>query len=277
METLHNFFSKNRIDHFALLPFSECTVTRPYLYASHEGFIPRSVLLFLVPYYAGKAENLSVYAAAPDYHRYMKELHSSLESHLSHRFPEYRFFGFADHSPIDERLAAVKAGLGVFGKNGLLITEKYSSFVFIGEVLTDAPAEVLGTPSPVSSIRSCKECGACLAACPTGILRKEGNAPCLSAVTQKKGELTESEAELIRTCGTAWGCDICQNVCPYTKNAEKNGTLITPIPYFRENRVEKLTSAVIEEMPDEEFKTRAFAWRGKKPLLRNLAILEEKN
>ena len=124
MERIQYFFSEKNIEYFALLPFSECAVTRDYLYASKEGFTPRSVLVFLVPYYAGRAENLSVYAAAPDYHRYMKELLSSLEEYLSQTFEGYRFFGFADHSPIDERLAAAKAGLGVFGKNGLLITEK---------------------------------------------------------------------------------------------------------------------------------------------------------
>ncbi len=276
METIHSFFAKNNIEYFATLPFSECVSTRPYLYASHPGFTPQSALVFLVPYHAGAAENLSIYAAAPDYHCYMKDLLFALTNLLRKHYPHSCFLGFSDHSPIDERLAAAKAGLGVFGKNGLLLTEKYSSFVFIGEVLSDCPPEELAALSPSFSIRTCHDCGACAAACPTGILRGE-NASCLSAVTQKKGSLTEEETTLIRENGCAWGCDVCQNVCPYTKNAIKNGTLTTPIRYFHEGRIAHLTKEMIQGMSDAEFKTRAFAWRGRETLLRNLEILEERN
>ena len=96
---------------------------------------------------------------------------------------------------------------------------------------------------------------------------------CLSAVTQKKGELSADEVELIAYHKSAWGCDICQKVCPHTKKAIKNGTIYSKIPFFLEKRTPCLTYEVVEKMTEEDFKERAYSWRGKAPLLRNLEIL----
>ena len=73
-------------------------------------------------------------------------------------------------------------------------------------------------------------------------------------------------------------CDLCQNCCPVTRQAAERGTLFTQIEYFRVNRIERLDRALIEQMNDEEFASRAFSWRGKQTVLRNLDLLypEEK-
>ncbi len=253
------------------VPYDSCRVLRPYL-AERLGCTPQTVILFLVPYYVGPAENVSAYATARDYHLFMKELFERILPPLRAE-SGYAFFGFADHSPINERQAAAEAGLGLLGENGLLIHEDYGSYVFIGEILTDAPPSLCGSHPPISP-RRCDGCSACASACPTGLLRGESSV-CLSSVTQKKGPLSGEETVLLRENGMAWGCDACQSVCPYNRRAIDEGRAVTPIAFFREERMPTVTAEVIAAMPDEEFQKRAFSFRGREPLLRNLAILEE--
>ena len=93
---------------------------------------------------------------------------------------------------------------------------------------------------------------------------------CLSAVTQKKGELTEEERDYIIEYGSAWGCDICADVCPYSWKAAK-----TPVKFFYENRTPYLTQDALEKMSDEEFADRAYAWRGRAVIERNLKLFEK--
>ncbi len=273
MQTLINFFEDHNIHCYAAIPFSACKVTRPYLYEKNGLPSPRSVTVFLIPYYTSMGENLSAYAVSRDYHAYAKTLFADLARFTADAYPDATFLGFADHSPIDERDAAARAGLGVIGKNGLLINKDYSSFVFIAEILSSLPPEALGIPVTPKEPSYCHGCGACITACPTGMLGGSGD-KCLSAVTQKKGVLDAEESRLIRENGTAWGCDACQLACPYTKAAIARGSIKTPIGFFSESRITRLTAANVRAMPDEEFASRAFSWRGKDVLLRNLSILE---
>lgn len=272
-EELKALFGEEHITSVAHLPFSLCRVTNARLYEKHN-FHPQSVILFLIPYFAAEPDNFSAYAAAEDYHFYAEELYARMTERLRALYPTGDFLGFADHSPIDERDAAIRAGLGVYGKNRLLLSSAHGSYQFIGEFLSTLPAEAFGevTSSPFTL---CIGCNACLSACPTGILRGEST-ECLSAITQKKGELSEEEQTLMRRVGTAWGCDECQKVCPYTREALYRGTAITDIPFFKENLITHLDTQTVEEMPDELFARRAFAWRGRQTVLRNVKILEEK-
>ena len=272
-KALSSLFAEAHIVDTALLPFSECRQTLPRLLEEKEGFAPQSVILFLLPYYTKKPEGFSAYAAPRDYHHFIKALYATLLPQLEASLSPYRFYAFTDHSPIDERHAAVRAGLGVFGQNGLLLTEKYSSYQFIAEIITDAPLALLGE-ADLAPLASCLACGRCRDACPTGILRGEGE-DCLSAITQKKGALSPEEEALLRREGSAWGCDACQEACPYTERAKKNGTIYTTIPYFREECIYSLSTALIETMPKERFRQYAFAWRGRQVLLRNLKLLNK--
>lgn len=272
-DKIKTLFLEEHISKVAVLPFSECRVTNPRLYERH-GFIPQSVLVFLIPYFSVQPDNFSCYAAAEDYHHYATGLYERLSARLAVLYPDGRFLGFADHSPIDERDAAVRAGLGVFGKNRLLLSKEYGSYQFIGEFLSTLSPETFGEVT-LSPFTQCICCDACLSACPTGVLRAE-NAECLSAITQKKGALREEEKALMRKVGTAWGCDECQKVCPYVKEAAHLGTLKTDIPFFKENLISHLDTQSVEAMPKEDFRRRAFAWRGRETVLRNTRILEEK-
>ena len=260
---------KMNIDLVGSLRLDECTTKRSYL-LERNGISDGSVIVFAVPYFSDASlgdKNISAYAISRDYHLFFKSLFDNLLTVLREKYPDNIFTGFSDHSPIDEIDAACHAGLGILGKNHLLITEKHSSYVFIGEIITDA---VL--PSSYKEKRTCGDCGNCLRACPVG-MSADG---CLSSITQKKGELTEKETKLITQNKCAWGCDICQQVCPHTKNAISNGTIFTPISFFKENLTPTLTHDMISQMSDDEFSKRAYSWRGKSVIMRNLKILEGK-
>ena len=235
---------------------------------SRENFAARSILVFLVPYYATETVNLSRYSAARDYHIAIREITDRLIGGIKRHFPNANAKGYGDHSPIAERAAALRAGLGILGDNGLIIHEKFGSYVFIGDVITDLAPEELCAKPPVE-IKYCEHCGKCKKACPTGVLRGEGE-DCLSAITQKKGSLTDSEVALMKKYNTVWGCDICQSVCPH--NAHPH---VTPINFFKEDLIPHLTLEILENMGDEVFSERAFAWRGRKTVERNLALFEE--
>ena len=253
------------------IPLSLCRTSREYK-LTRAGFSDLSALtvyMLAVPYRTkGEDGNLSRYAHGRDYHGYFAALFSRILPVLREQYPTACFAGFADDSPIDERDAGAKAGLGVLGDNGLLITPLYSSFVFLGEIVTDLPHECYPTPFPVGH---CEGCGACRTACPS----KKAGAECLSALTQKKGELNAEEIALIKKNGSAWGCDACQEVCPHTLRALRDETIYTSVPYFTENTLPYLSTDALDAMPQEEFSKRAYAWRGRPTIRRNLLLLEE--
>lgn len=266
-EKIRRLLSDLNIEYFTVLPYSGVRETAPRIIA-RETITPKTVILYLVPYYGGETVNLSRYAASRDYHIIIKEINSRLSSLICENFPEASCRGYGDHSPIDERGAALVGGLGILGDNGLIINEKYGSYVFIGELICDVEPELLSASEP-AEIGFCIHCGACKRACPTGILSGEGDS-CLSMITQKKGELTECEAALMRRYNTLWGCDECQRVCPYNRDAR-----ITPVEFFLEYRITELDSDSFYKMSDADFSERAFAWRGRKIVERNLKILGE--
>ncbi len=263
---LSKFFLKKEIKLWAALPLSECKTVKPYL-LERENITDGTAVMMAVPYFSRDClrqdRNLSCYAVAEDYHLFFRDLFDELLPQLRSRFPQNRFAGFADHSPIAEVDAAARAGLGIIGKNRLLITEPYSSFVFLGTLVTDA-----AIPCEVHSVKTCENCNQCRSACPVG-----ASSVCLSALTQKKGELTESEREAILTGGSVWGCDVCQLVCPHTKKALENGTIFSPIPFFSKNTVTRLTVQKLDGMTDAEFASRAYSWRGKATVRRNAELL----
>ena len=267
---LSEILQKNHIDCFAALPLSACRVTKPYL-LERAGITSGSAVILAVPYFtpacASPERNLSAYAVGRNYHAFFDALFEELLPLLKERYPEHRFAGFADHSPIAEIEAASRAGLGVIGKNGLLLTERYSSYVFLGELLTDAPL-----PYTLVEPRFCESCGLCQKICP---MEKIGT--CLSALTQKKGALDEAEIVALRRYGSCWGCDLCQEVCPHTVRAIQSGSIYTPIPYFHENNIPRLNLAILDAMEEDEFQKRAYSWRKRETIRRNLLLLQEKD
>ena len=264
---LSELFSEYQIDLYSPIPLSACEIRKPYL-LEREGISEGTAVLIAVPYFTRAClspdRNLSAYAVSRDYHGFFNAFFTKVLPLLREKYPTERFAGFADHSPIAELQAAAQAGLGVIGKNGLLITEKYSSFVFLGELITSA-----ALPAKTQPIASCVGCGACRKNCP---MDKIGT--CLSALTQKKGELTKEEETILLTYGSVWGCDLCQEVCPYTKKAIQAESIFSKIPYFQENCIPHLTLEILDGMSDEEFSRRAYSWRGRDTIRRNLQLME---
>ncbi len=270
---IKEILTEEKIDIFGVLPFSFCRLRRPDL-IERRGVSAKdiqSAVMLAIPYYVKDEEegNLSLYARSGDYHAYSEGLFSRILPKLEEAYGG-RFLGFADKSPIEENIAASMAGLGMLGDNYMLIHETYGSFVFLAEILTTVPPECLGFDGAARDASYCMHCGACKKVCPMMI---EGRA-CLSAVTQKKGALSEEEEAYVKKYGMAWGCDLCQLACPYNQKAIR-GEVETPISFFHENRIAVLTKACLEEMDEEAFKSRSFSWRGKAPLFRNLEILSE--
>ena len=224
----------------------------------------KSVIVACFPYLLSKENyqksNVSKYAAVTDYHAVALNRLNSAVTKLKEIYPENEFSAFADNSPIPEVSAACKAKLGARGINSLLITEKYGSYVFIGEIVTD-----LEIPCTVSEETACIGCEKCISACPSGALKKNGfeKTVCLSEITQKKGDLSEEETNLMKECGCVWGCDICQDVCPMNKNAA-----VTEIKEFLFSPVSFVESGC-------ELDGRAYEWRGRKVIERNISIFNK--
>jgi epoxyqueuosine reductase len=151
-------------------------------------------------------KNLSTLATNPDYHPVVKGLLKKLGEQL-HPHP---FRILADSLYLDERVLAAKAGLGFFGKNGLIISPKLGSFFNIGCLLTD----LYIPPTPPPAFDGCPpDCKRCHTACPVGLDKSK----CVSYLTQKKEALTDKEIPLL--AGQLYGCDICQAVCPFNNLA----------------------------------------------------------
>lgn len=265
-DKLSLFFAERNIEYYSVLDYKDVKEIYPHI-IEREGFAPKSVIIYVLPYYTTETVNISRYAASLDYHIIISKINSELSSLLKEEYRDAGIKGYGDHSPIDERHAALIAGLGIAGDNGLLINERYGSYVFIADLLTDISPNALGAASP-KKIKKCPSCGACKKACPTGILSGEGS-DCLSAITQRKGALSETESALMRKYNTAWGCDECQRACPYNKNPK-----ITPIEFFHIEKIENLTLDSLLSMDKEQFSKRAFAWRGRATVERNLKLLK---
>lgn len=268
-DKLRAFLLREGVEHCAALSMGDLPLTNEGLLRrlGGEGANFASALLLVFPYYTGRHEgrNLSLYAVPRDYHLFARGFFDRLRDFLSRAFPGELFFGCADRSPIDERAAFARAGLGVLGDSGLLLTPDYGSFVFLGEMYTTLPpgvwGDLLAAPRDPAA---CPHCGRCREVCP-----REGLGECLSALTQARGDLSPATVAAMARYHTAWGCDLCQEVCPYNARARQ-----TPIPFFCEALLPRLTSRDLLKMSEEEFRSRAYSWRGKSVIVRNLAALE---
>lgn len=224
----------------------------------------------LFPYYV-KGENgtVSMYARGRDYHSVAAEKLNPVADALL-RLGAGSALVYADKGGLDDRRAAYEAGLGFYGRNGMLICDELGSYFFIGQVVHDLPIDA---DSPLN--RTCIGCGNCVRLCTGGALSENSFDidKCVSHISQKRGELNAEERNLLIKSGMCWGCDRCQEVCPHNSGLET-----TAMPEFAQNRLPRLTSDMLRGLSNREFKEKfgdyAFSWRGKAVLLRNTEILD---
>lgn len=224
---------------------------------------------------AGPVGEVARYAWGADYHRILGDKLEALAAWLRARGAECRVM--ADTGPLPDRAVARRAGLGWIGKNGCLITPRFGSWVFLGEVVTTAKL----APDPPFGRDGCGDCDLCLRACPTGALIEPGvvdHRRCLSYVTQMKGSIP---ADLRPVLGRrVWGCDTCQAVCPHNRRVARQvdeGSL-SAHPEFAPRSPLQVRPPLLTliGMSDSRFREvyapTAMGWRGRKTLQRNALV-----
>ena len=261
-EKLKEILSKHQILSYGVCDYSGISAFLP---CRNSEWIPKeakSVIVCAFPYYTGEhpEANVCKYAMVPDYHFVVRQILNQAAEELKREF-DAAFVGFTDVSALPERECALKAGLGFPGVNGLVIHPQYGTFFVIGELVTDHLFEF---DSPLS--QTCMKCGQCIRHCPAGAISWDGidYTHCLSEVTQRKGELTEEEQARIRKNGLMWGCDCCQNCCPHNRDL--------PLTYI-EAFSSDVQTVVTRENLNPLCKTRAFGYKGKTLLKRNLELI----
>lgn len=154
------------------------------------------------------------YACAADYHTSIKQMLFELCRRLKELSPDFEARCFVDSAPIFEKRYAVEAGLGWIGRQSLLITPEYGSFVLLGEIVTTAECD--NYDSPLEGV-GCGECRRCVEACPNGAVKERhiDTSRCISCATIERC----NDERKLPLHGWIFGCDECQTVCPYNRKA----------------------------------------------------------
>lgn len=210
--------------------------------------------------------HFSVYVRGRDYHQVVQgylEAIAGFIRDLGHQAEIH-----VDSTELPERLIAASAGLGWIGRNGMLITEAFGSYVFLGEIRTDMPLPTAtGTIAPDDRSR-CGDCRRCVAACPVQILGADyvQTRRCLSSLTQQK---TPDRSELQLLGGRLFGCDTCQRVCPFNEGRDHTGLAdFRPLEYMVHPDLDELIRLSKGRFRDRYAITSA-GWRGKSVLAVN--------
>ncbi len=214
----------------------------------------------------GPRGRIARYAWSRDYHEVLKGRLSQLIEFLRERVPSARCAAIVDTGRLVDRAVARRAGVGWYGKNTNILTLRYGSWVYLGEILTD-----VALPPDRPTRRNCGRCTACLEGCPTGALVAPGvidNPRCISFLTiENRGPIPRELRPLIGDW--IFGCDICQEVCPVNHRAEPAAAgppAVEPRPAL----------IPLLRLGEEEFRRRfrhtALARAKRRGLVRNVAV-----
>ena len=195
----------------------------------------KSVITLLLNYFPSEQQQpeppkIAKYAYGTDYHYVIRDKLNELLQFIKDNIGEVTGRGFVDSAPVLERSWAVRSGLGWVGKNGNVLTRHSGSFFFIATLITDLG---LVAEAPFAT-NHCGTCTRCIDACPTQAILspKEIDAgKCISYLTiELKDALIPSEFHS-KMEGWMFGCDICQDVCPWNRFSKENAEpYFTPIP-----------------------------------------------
>jgi epoxyqueuosine reductase len=195
------------------------TMAQPEVSCHPEQLLPnaRTVVSAALCYYADEPERPPGHGRLPRYTWYdaYAELREKLDELGQRLGGDYRVL--VDENQHVDREAAARSGVGFYGKNTLLITRRFGSWVVLGTLVTDRELEPT-TPLALD----CGSCTLCIEACPTGALDEPGTldaTKCLSYWTQSAHDPPEAYREALES--QVYGCDICQDVCPWNRGIEK--------------------------------------------------------
>lgn len=211
-------------------------LAKPEALCRPAGLLPggRSMVCFAVRYQASAPQSLPAdygrvarYAHGADYHGVLKRRLINLVREVEGLLGgEINFKVFADAAPILERAAAAHCGLGFIGKNSMLIHSAMGSMVFLAELVWDVMVEGAARETVEQAARSCGACRRCRASCPTGAIvedRVVDARKCISYLTiEKRGAFSFAQRDAIGEW--VFGCDVCQEVCPFNHAALRAGS-----------------------------------------------------
>ncbi len=237
----------------------------------------KSVVSLLLNYHTDqkqedpKAPKISSYTYGKDYHFVIKNKLKQLVRFIQNEIGEVEGRVFVDSAPVMDKVWAAKSGLGWQGKNTNLISKKVGSFFFIAELIIDLELEY---DTPVTD--HCGNCTACIDACPTEALTpyEIDASKCISYLTI---ELKEAIPEEFKTKMDQWafGCDVCQTVCPWNRFAKPHNE----VEFQAHPDLLKLSGIEWEEMTEEVFQTlfhdSAVQRKGFKGLQRTIRFLSQ--
>lgn len=233
----------------------------------------KTIISIAFPYYHDEEyiENgFSIYTKRMDYHKVVKSYLTKICEYIERLGGKAE--GFVDSNALPERYIAYLAGVGFIGKNNMIITKKYGSYVFLGEIITDLEIELEDVRSyqEIPKHLECGDCKRCYHECPSKSINQNKINPniCLSYLTQKK-ELTDQEISLLK--GNVFGCDFCQLKCPYNEEIETNVLDdFKTICYMNEDM--KIFATMDNKFFKDKISNTSCGWRGKNVIKRN-AIL----
>lgn len=214
----------------------------------------KSVITLLKNYYPSQKQTtespkISKYAFGKDYHEVIRGKLNELILLIKETIGEIHGRGFVDSAPVLERTWAQKSGLGWVGKNGNLINKESGSFYFIATLITDLELEY---DDPFAK-DYCGTCTRCIDACPTDAILPDkivDGSKCISYFTIELKEMLIPNEMQGKFDGWMFGCDTCQDVCPWNRFSKPNNeTNFTPIP-----EILNLSSNEWMNMSEENFK-----------------------
>ncbi|HVR43856.1 MAG TPA: tRNA epoxyqueuosine(34) reductase QueG [Thermoanaerobaculia bacterium] len=185
----------------------------------------RSAVAVAVPYEPERpaappgsiARHLARYALGDDYHEVLDSILRGLEAVIHGSVPDARSRRYVDTGPLSDRSIAAAAGLGWIGRNGMLIDPDHGSYFFIGVLLTSLELDL----EPAEVADRCGSCTRCIDACPTEAIlpgRLVDANLCISHATiEQRGAISEAVRDRLE--GNLFGCDVCQEVCPWNESA----------------------------------------------------------
>ena len=214
------------------------------------GFEPKSAIVLGKLYLTADSEPISKkfpfhwskYALGKDYHKVLREKGSAVLQFLRQTLPNFSFRQTVDSVPIPEKVLGSYAGIGWIGKNTMLINETYGSFFFLSTILSNFDFTTFH--ESIAGVDRCGTCRKCLDACPTGALFEEYKIDANLCISHSTIEDKTINPKLDHH-GWAYGCDICQDVCPWNTGKRKDRMLTNekdfePLGVFQKNTLEFL-------------------------------------